>query len=302
MEKSLHKVSEYLKELKCNPHFFKEISEEYIDDKFCKLAVEANHFVLDFGYIPERFIDENIYLVALNSHKSYSLFRVPEFLRTKSLCFKFIENNGLELFGVPEELKTYELCLKSVENNGLALQYVPEELKLKICYAAVLQNSDALQYIVNPSQELIDFALSCNNKGVPIRFINNKTYKQCLNAVKHKYQSLEYVPKEFLTEELCVAAINKESASITYFKKECFSDEIYSKLLLTAVKKNGLSLMFIESKNQSLPLCLEALKQNFEALKYIKINLPVESVKNNYELITQLENAIEKQKHIINYL
>ncbi len=82
-----------------------------------------------------------------------------ELVKTKSIkiCQFAVEDNGLNILFVPEELKTVELLSTAVKNNWSAITMIKNpsyELKL----LAIQQDSYALNYFENPTEEMIKLA------------------------------------------------------------------------------------------------------------------------------------------------
>lgn len=73
------------------------------------------------------------------------------------------------------------------------------------------------------------------------------------------------------TKELQQLEETKEYERITFFKK--WSDEKYC---LEAVKQNGDALRYVN--NQTDEICLEAIKQNKDALQYVKLPSAFEKI------------------------
>lgn len=121
-----------------------------------------------------------------------------------------------------------------------------------------------------------------------------KTYKKRLSAVKRSWRAIQKVEKKYLTEELCLAAIQKSKGwAMSYITNQtpalCLAAVKHCKLnlvctflerateqspelCLEAVKKDGWALRYV--KEQTAELCLEAVKQNGLALEFVKDQTP----------------------------
>lgn len=117
----------------------------------------------------------------------------------------------------------------------------------------------------------------------------NKFY---LEAIQHYVSSIYFVKEEFLTYELCMAAVQKFGVAlycINNIKKEFVTPE----LCLEAVKQEPLVICLL--KDPSYEICLEAVKKWAFALEYIKEEhqtpeLLMEAVKQNPMIIKYIKN------------
>ncbi len=77
---------------------------------------------------------------------------------------------------------------------------------------------------------------------------------------------IEFVPEEFLTEELCMIAIERDAFNLQFIPERFFGTE---KLLKLAVTKDGETLQFVPENMHTYDLSFTAVSQNGNALRYV---------------------------------
>lgn len=97
---------------------------------------------------------------------------------------------------------------------------------------------------------------------------DNITYSDCVLAVNYDGQIISSIPTEFITEDLCVAALNNNSSSknlIQYIPQKILTE----KLAVSIVSINGIYLKYLPPEVISKNIILAAAKQKLNAIKYI---------------------------------
>ncbi|HBH1544200.1 TPA: DUF4116 domain-containing protein [Clostridioides difficile] len=101
-----------------------------------------------------------------------------------------------------------------------------------------------------------------------------------LDCTKRYPWELEFADKQ--TYEMCVEALRRDGMLLENIRWDelSLSEKQIFNLYIIAVRQNGLALEFIENQNDEI--CMEALKQNELAIKYVKD-------KKKYEKILRFE-------------
>jgi hypothetical protein len=98
---------------------------------------------------------------------------------------------------------------RAIRNNPDSLYLLPY-LNENICIAAIEaeQNPETLSKIPQKykTEKVITAALEIN--GLSLRYVDDKTYEQCLTAVESNKDALQFVPPKFITEELIKLALS----------------------------------------------------------------------------------------------
>jgi len=230
-----------LKAVKHNKELFKCVPQKFMDDVMCLDILKQDPTMIKSIINPTN----AMYLVCSAT--------MPELLGkiTDPSLIKHVD--PLEIIkSNPHHIKnitdpTYELCYEAVKKVGILIQFVPTNMHDKqLCVAAVTNDGLALKYIENQTKEICMLAL----KNKPI------SYKHIKNRTNELYEYLLELDCTFIKE-------------IQYYIKD--DEDFLDKMQLYCVRKNGLLLKYLI--NPSYEMCLDAIKDNIEALEYIPNNL-----------------------------
>jgi hypothetical protein len=144
--------------------------------------------------------------------------------------------------------QTHELCLEAVKIYGIALEYVKDQTE-ELCLIALDQCAEALRCIRNQTDKLCMTAIEYDCNGNILRHVKNKTYEICKRSIERFPRQIKYVEDDKF----------QDGSKLTESEK----DDLRS----LAIKSEGLTLFYI--KNKTPEICLAAVKQNPEAIKYI---------------------------------
>jgi hypothetical protein len=173
--------------------------------------------------------------------------------------------------------KNTELCFIAVKNYGRTLEYVPAKLQTeKMCLIAVEQEGFNLEWVNNQTDRICIAALE-NDPGA-LSYIKNKSYNIYLVAAKNSYKhyTMEQIPPEFQTDELCREALNKEGDSIKSINRKI--KKPWMEVL--ALQQNGKSLRFIPMHKRTYDYCKMAVASNGLALQYVPEKFKTEEICN----------------------
>ena len=92
-----------------------------------------------------------------------------------------------------------------------------------------------------------------------------KTKELCELAVKQNSRALQFVPEELKTKELCEQAINDNELTLQFVPEELKTPELCD----TVVKNNGLALNFVPEALKTKELCEQAIQQDVLALEFV---------------------------------
>ena len=77
----------------------------------------------------------------------YSLYYVPDHLKTQEMCNEAVHREPYTLWHVPDHFKTQEMCNETVEEDPYTLKFVPNPLTTqKMCDDAVCKDAFSLQF------------------------------------------------------------------------------------------------------------------------------------------------------------
>ena len=132
----------------------------------------------------------------------------------------------------------------------------------KICLASIGCSAISIQYIKDPSEELMMEAVRLWNFDAILAYIKKPTYKVCLCAVKKNSKNLEFSP--FQTEEIQLEAIRKNAWIILDIEHKT------PVLITEALKSKGILIAHLPQTEEN---CLLAV-QSKDALDYVRNQTP----------------------------
>lgn len=173
-----------------------------------------------------------------------------------------------------------------------------------------------IEYMENPSQELIYKAVKGNPKiietltseqqselicmeavkqdGLLLKYVKCKSESICFEAVKQNGNAFKYVPKNMHSELLLITVLKKCELL------HGIDNDLQTPLIcLEAVKFCGTQLQFVNESLITEELCLEAVKNNGSAIKYVPEKYKSEQVIKvsllySFESLQYVENQTEE--------
>ena len=291
------------------------LSIRYIRDRtpeMCLEAVKSDYKALQ--YIVDQ--TEEMCLIAVKAHSLELGNFFTNHIKGKNIIFDYDINRDIR-FDTYYEPRSHilryvmnqndEICLEAVKNYGLSLKFV-ENKTLEICMMAVNNIGHAIAFVDNQTEDICMAAV--NNSGFAIRYIKpeNLTEEICLAAVKQNGLAINYIHN--YTHEICYAAVNQNGLALEHVPDEMLNEDIF----LDAVRQNGLALEFINIDNQNEDICNEALKNNINAIKFVKknidYNLALKAIRNDvmnlqyipYAHVDIINEAFNKDYNVIKYI
>lgn len=169
--------------------------------------------------IPQDYLDIDVYIEAFQScNDPFALLRnIPLDYHTRELCAAFaMSDQNLFLDDIPADLQSDQMCLVMALDGRADLLDVPEHLRTQEVYERVLFTS--LQDIPpeNRSLTLSISALESDGQDlqyVPEQFLCDEIF---LLAVKNNGLALQWVPMESRNDGLVTAAMESDPVSIIY--------------------------------------------------------------------------------------
>lgn len=147
------------------------------------------------------------------------------------------------LFNNPTFIKAIRQChvlnYRAVSRDPSTIQYIHNPSK-EIIFYVLERDPKYIKYILKPSDEMILYAIESN--PLAIRYVQNKTNTLLLKSVNMNGLCLEYIPETLQTQEICNNAVNNDMNAFKY----------------------------VIEKYQTREMCLKALNHNIKFIEYIK--------------------------------
>lgn len=87
--------------------------------------------------------------------------------------------------------------------------------------------------------------------------------------VMKNWKAIEFVPKEFITEEVCMIAVMQSGLALEYVPKELITEE----MCMIAINNNENAIKFIPKELQTREMCMLAVIRNKDLIKFVKEEL-----------------------------
>lgn len=216
-------------------------------------------------FVAPELLTEGLCLIAASKDgKTISCF--PNSLRTKAVCTAAFENDSSSIEEIPRQHITYEMAEAAVRESGYFLEYIPMNLRTRdICLLAVRDKGGCLKDVPSKirDREICLTAIehsygfhifSC----IPKRLIDQEL---CLAAIEHGCLWVSEIPEEFLSYDLYLSAVKhgiiswREAGRIP---KEYFTEE----LCLALVENSANAIKVIPKDKLTEKVCLEAVKRD----------------------------------------
>ncbi len=185
-----------------------------------------------------------------------------------------------------EQLKYYQRIKSILYNNPTFIKAIRQCHVLN--YRAVSRDPSTIQYIHNPSKEMILYALEKNAKY--IKYIHNPSEEMILYALEKNGMVLKYIIQN---EFNCLKAIESNPLAIQYVKNKT------NQLSLQSVNMNGLCLEFIPETLQTQEICDNAVNNNMNAFKHViekyqTHHMCLKALNYDFKFIEYIKNPIEE--------
>ena len=279
------------------------------------------------GYVMEQFMTFEVCVEAVKDYgdaiKDIPINVMNKFGPEQSglLCMEAVTKSCSALKYI--NFKTPALCIQALKTGIGALQYfskdminsIGKDVISQLCIEHFKKSPYAISSIKNPSFELC--LESVKHYGSSIREIKDgrlsafttdqihQLYKEAINNTKNSYLTI-YLSDSVMARfnkkqiyELYVGLAKNAYGLSSYLNKmEDFSKEEIYELQMIAVKHNGNSLYYI--KEQTLELCIEAVKQNYKALGLISKDVMKELIDNSAFMELCIE-AVKQDSNALSY-
>ena len=224
-----------------------------------------------------------VYLAALNARCGCNMCDVPEVEQTPEFCMEAVRISGHNLSGVKPEVLSPELCEVAVRNAGRSLEHVPIDFRTEhLCDLAVRQDPYAIAYV--PAElvtaELVSFVSHAVQRGLPLlkwrEDLQLTAVTICGFHIDCLTNRFDFRPSDSLSMRVLLAAVRQNGLALRFISSA--TQTLDSELQLLAVQQNGLALEFVDrhpiSRERTLPydVCLAAVRQNGLALQYVSLS------------------------------
>lgn len=167
----------------------RKIPKNRVTKNMCKSAIKQNVFALE--YIPERYLDEEIYIYALQQDHN-ALRYIPKNKLTKKYCNTAFATNTEAIEYFSERFKTNEICTEAINTNWQLFQFCSDKFF----------NIENVEYVLNKVTELEDINNLDRKKQKSLFNIFNmikqkNLYNEIDNNIIKKFNNYNIIEKRY---------------------------------------------------------------------------------------------------------
>ncbi len=183
--------------------------------------------------------------------------------------------------------------------EGAVLDRIPEDLQEAVQHA--VSSADAATAETLGDDGAVSYeewlALAGRN-GMYLHYVPEdfKTAEMCLAAVRSEGEALKYAPTGLKTAELCLEAVKSNAAALQYTPSDLKTGALY----LAAVEADADALHNVPQGQRTAQMCLAAVQRNGGLLRYVPdalktAELCVIAVKGNSDAIRFVPESLKKE-------
>jgi hypothetical protein len=289
----------YLEAIKIDAKIIRYVNPKIKDyEKLCVEALKNNHFYAikflnptmeDYNLWCMKAIEEDpkniqyvnphiknyreLYIKALENNLNVIKYINPKIEDYNLWCIKAVEKNSKNLEYIPFEYQTYDMCLDAIKKMGIVIKFVNPEIQKyrELCIEAVNTDINSIQYIPKEYQTY-DMCLKIvkgRERGILIQYINPEIEKYrelCIEAVNTDINSIQYIPKEYQTYDMCLKIVKERGPLFQYINPEI---EKYKELCVIVIENDFWNFSKIPFKYQSYDICLKAVNKHPSTIVYV---------------------------------
>jgi GTP-binding protein EngB required for normal cell division len=233
---------------------------DYYDDNYSGIFEMLKHIkILHTNTDIIKLFNDNLSKIiyhVFNDTYTYLQYNEKTILAWLSLKANMIHSHKFNLLTVTNKLFINDCNDYLFENDNI--DYMYKYLFESISYLSKFNNiNTTVCNDISNNDDCYINSVKLNN--ITLEFIphNMKTLELCLLAIKQN-DNILYFPKELLTQEICMNYINMNPLMLENIPIEFITYEMCMK----AIELNGNTLLYIPSKFKTYELCNRAIKEN----------------------------------------
>lgn len=231
----------------------------------------------DLSIIPDNLRKKELYESIVLLNYNY-LNKIPKEYISDELILKLISKYYHYLndyiFIVLKDYLTEEIFNKLLSEKPYYIKYIPKILITDKIWQNISKNIDAFTFIPDEykTKDMCEKASKFINKisYIPKEYL---TIEMCKNIIKNNIREVQYIPDNFLNEDLIIELIKEIGHTVVdYIPSKYLSKEVYKE----AFKKNPNYFYFksIPKEYQSDELWFLVIKNKPAAMQYLEKDIP----------------------------
>lgn len=255
-----------------------EVPAAILDYDICRFAVLQ--WASNLKHVPQQFRDEKMYIAAIvgGALDDYSKANLPQQYYADEAIFQALDISMLTLERIPPRFVNTAIYEYGKSKYGETSAW--KDLVSKFDREAYRRkgepefNYDTLSKVWACfwDEQFILNAINAEGEGERIYQLPRQYFTQRIveAAVANNSYDFEFVPREFITPELCRVACSQDYGNaLEYVPLSMRTEE----LCRIAVGRDGENLAFVPDSLKTIPICITALLDNAKNLRFIPYEL-----------------------------
>lgn len=251
-----------------------EVPAAILDYDICRFAVLQ--WASNLKQVPQQFRDEKMYIAAIvgGALEDYSKANLPQKYFTDEAIFKALDISMSTLERIPARYVNRAIYEYGKAKYGQSSAW--KELVSRFDREAYRRNGEpefdydtfSKVWACFWDEQFILDAINAAGEGERIYKLPREYFTQKIaeTAVAKNSYDFEFVPKEFITPELCKVACSQDYGSaLEYVPLSMRTEELCN----IAVGRDGENLAFVPDSLKTIPICISALLDDAKNLRFI---------------------------------
>ena len=205
-------------------------SKKLVTPELCEIAVKQNGIALQyipaniFNMVSDKWI-MNLYMLAVKSNGT-SLEYIPDDYINEQMVLSAVgkKDNKIRYYDrypiayVPKKYRTHDVNVMSVSNYPLSIENISFLRKdyIELAELAVEGNGEAIKYVEERFRSKKMYLAALKTYPMAIYFMPKEyiTYEICEKCFADDYRTFKFFPSKYITEEMCLYLINNNLFSV----------------------------------------------------------------------------------------
>lgn len=239
-------------------------------------------------FIPKEKLNSEVYSACIQNDPRMLLI-IDKHLRTREMYLYAIEKDPSIIAHFCKDEQTLEICLSAIKKDPMSILYIGQNLRTPEMYTLALNAMPQIYYLLSEAEK--------------------RDPHLAKMALENFGSAIKYLPKELLTDKICMQAVKNDGLAIKYIPQSMWTQELCS----TAVKECAHAIQHIRGEWRTTKLCIAAItgrqiisnKYDFynHAIKFLTVSdfnpeISEAAVKHNGKLVRFIPAQFRTQKII----
>jgi antitoxin component YwqK of YwqJK toxin-antitoxin module len=305
--------------------------------RICERAIELDGMML--RCVEPKFHTVNLCTTAVTQNGCAIQYVDKKIKYYDDICKRAVQNKWIAMAFIDDTIQTTEMAWSVIIQNGNSLEFIRDDLQtVELCLVAVAKNMDVLKYVKKLTYDICLVAVKRDGSNLKYVPDVHKTKKMCLTAINSNEYARNYLPilthgmgisdlfrlmdiyhavndticctmRDIIRDTMCGTmrdtlyekCADEIQTDATCLKYAYDSDYIIpSELYEMALSIDGMILQYVPEQSQTQELCLIAVENNTDAVKFVKIIFDIATSMTLYDQ-TLLDGILDPDQ-LVDYL